>query len=367
MAHVRELTPRGRGGVAVLELQGEGTLERLRSVLPQARLSPGSLTLARLAMGGEALDEALVWCESARRVELQLHGSPPLVARVTDELVRSGFERWKAQDGPLSLEARASESLPFAPTEAGARMLLDQSEGALGAELARCAKLNSNEFASRMGLLAERARRARFLLHPARVVLAGVVNAGKSTLFNAMVGSERVLVTPLAGTTRDVVCEATRAGQWPILLYDTAGERALDPAELGATSDALSDARIEASLEAEGQAMGRRTREVADVVLWLCPADGEASPAPPGAHLVFTRADLASAAGAGVGLRLAAGPDPMGARLAIGRLLREALNLPEDPWEPGCGVPFEPWMEPLLRESARTGDRGALAELARAR
>ena len=63
MAHVRELTPRGRGAVSVLELRGENSFELLARHFETARLKPGKLSLVRLELGGEALDEALLWCE----------------------------------------------------------------------------------------------------------------------------------------------------------------------------------------------------------------------------------------------------------------------------------------------------------------
>ncbi len=356
MAHVRELTPRGRGGVSVLELRGENSFEFLARHLEGARLAPGKLSLVRLELGGEALDEALVWCESTSRVELHLHGSPALVRRVETELVRAGFERWSPPVGPRSIEARALELLPTAVCEAGARMLLDQSEGTLRMELEFCNSLRGQEFCARLALLAERARLARYLLQPARIVLAGPVNAGKSTLFNALVGSERALVTPAPGTTRDVLCEPAHAGAWPLLVFDTAGERELSSRDLGE------------ALEIEGQALGARARAGADLVLWLAPADGAACPAPAGSHALVTRADLAPAPrephSARAAPRLAAGPDPIAAAGIVSMVIRQALELPERAWEAGAGVPFEPWMEPALRAAAQQGDASVLERLA---
>ena len=339
--------------MSVLELVGEGALEMLARQLRNAALAPGKLALVRLTLGGEELDEALVWCESAARVEVHLHASPPLVARVESELIGAGFERFDAIGATRSLEERAFEQLAHARAPAAARMLLDQAEGALRRELKHCARLRGVELEARIELLRLRARRARFLIDPARIVLAGVVNAGKSTLFNALVGSDRALVNSAAGTTRDVICEAARLGDWPVLVFDTAGERALG-------RDALAN-----SIEAAGQALGRRARDNAELVLWLCPADAAAAPTPARAVAISTCADLARTTSSRPAL--AAGPDPRGAVLVVERVVRETLDLPERAWEPGAGVPFEPWMEPHLELVAKTGDASAIEELGRDR
>jgi tRNA modification GTPase len=189
------------------------------------------------------------------------------------------------------------------------------------------------------------------------VVLAGPVNSGKSTLFNALVGNQRALVSSAAGTTRDLLCESVRLGDWPILLFDTAGERALDPRGLAQ------------SVEAQGQELGRHARRSADVVLWLEPADSEPLPAPAGALRLLTRADLVSGRGdrAGVAGAVAAGPDPLGAARTLQRVLSQALELPERAHEPGAGVPFEAWMQPLLDRALGHDDSAPLDELRRER
>jgi tRNA modification GTPase len=331
---VRELTARGSGGVAVLELSGARAVERIAAHLSRPAPAPGGLSLARLSLGGEVLDEVLVYRAAPERLELHLHGSPPLVARVRALLAQLGWHDGELRGVARSLEQRAMELVPHAPSAAGARMLLDQAAGALRAELGRIAQLSGEPRAAAIQVLRERARLARRLLEPARVVLAGPVNAGKSTLFNALVGSQRALVSGAAGTTRDLLCEPARIGDWPILLCDTAGERALDPRW---------PAR---GVEAQGQELGRGARRSADVVLWLESMGEPPTAAPANALLLATRADLApqSAPRAASQAQLAAGPDPLGAARQVGEILRRALRLPESAHQPGAGVPFEAWM-----------------------
>src|SRR5690606_27499737 len=145
--------------------------------LAGVELVPGALRLVRLSDQGEGelLDEALAWCESPRRVGLHLPGSPPLVRRV---LAHFGGDHASAR-AAASLEERAEELLASAPSEAGARMLLDQAEGALRRELEAWRDEPTASVLARALRLLERSRVALYALEPALVVLAGPVNAGK--------------------------------------------------------------------------------------------------------------------------------------------------------------------------------------------
>jgi tRNA modification GTPase len=87
------------------------------------------------------------------------------------------------------------------------------------------------------------------------VVLAGLPNAGKSTLFNALTGSPRALVSPQAGTTRDYLTAALVWYGQPLELVDTAGETA-----------AWED------IESTAQTLSREQRGQADLVVWCTPA-----------------------------------------------------------------------------------------------
>jgi tRNA modification GTPase len=99
----------------------------------------------------------------------------------------------------------------------------------------------------------EAGRRARERL---RVVLAGPPNAGKSSLFNALLGHARALVSPIPGTTRDYVDAELPIGAGAVMLVDTAGLR--------------SDAE---AIEAQGIDLTRDQLAGADLVLWIEPAD----------------------------------------------------------------------------------------------
>ena len=330
---LRELTPRGAGAVSVLLLEGAGALERASSLCGR-QLNLGQLSLVRLRGGGEDLDEALALVRSHDAVELHLHGSPPLVRKL-----RTVLELGPAAPRPDTVKERALELLASAPSAAGARILLDQAEGALTRRVASWAGLSDEELLAERRALVEESRLARYALEPIRVVLAGPVNAGKSTLFNALVGQERVITSAEEGTTRDLVLQRADLGGWPADLVDTAGERALPAGS------------AQAEVELEGQRLAQRARRGADVVLWLRPPGSPAAGREQGGGVLVelaTKADLELAGGGGVSAL--ANPGEAARRVAV--LVREALGLPPTAWSPGRGVAFDPrsreWLEGTL-------------------
>lgn len=109
-----------------------------------------------------------------------------------------------------------------------------------------------------------------------RVVLAGPPNAGKSSLFNALLTDEAAIVTAEAGTTRDVLERPVSIAGVPFVLIDTAGVR-----DEGA-----------GAIEEIGIERARREIAAGQIVLWL----GEARDAPRGALLVHSKSDLSNQA-----------------------------------------------------------------------
>lgn len=352
----RERTGRGPGGVRLVEVAGKGALDCVRALAERSsRLVPGALVVVPLRAGGGApegsdelrsLDEVLVHVADRERVELGLHGGPAVVARVLAELERAGAAR--AGDTPRrTLEEDARARLATAASEPAARILLDQTEGALRRGLGELARADGGRFDELARALEQRARWFEHAARPRHVVIAGPANAGKSTLFNLLAGRERVVVSPTPGTTRDAIREPVRLGAWPIELWDTAGERA---------------AAVD-SLERSGQALARSERERADLCLWLDP-DGR-GPADVQASSERVVVVVASRAGVvrrdGREVAIASLEDPEGTVGAVAGAFRTRLGLPEDPWEPGAPVPFRPehleWVERL--RALRAGERPA--------
>jgi len=342
---VRELTAPGAGGVSVLLLEGGGALDLLEGWCGR-RLAVGEHCVVRLRVDGELLDEAVACALSAELAELHLHGSPPLVRRLMARAPSAAVD-----PEPAGLAARAREALAWAPCEAAARVLVDQAEGAWTGELAGLLEFDDRALSARLAELRVEGEALRTLFEPARVLLAGPANAGKSTLFNLLVGGERAITSDEAGTTRDLLREPARLGAWPLVVFDGAGAREVE----GAGTAAL--------VEGRGQALVERVARAVDVVLWLAPPGSEAPPAPAGVPQVPlpSRGDLAPEDAE----RLRPREDPAAALTRIQAVLSEVLGWRAEPWSPGCPVLFDAEARAWAAERASRAPealRAALAE-----
>jgi tRNA modification GTPase len=358
--HARELTPRGHGAVSVIRVRGPGALETVLALAPRARRDVLEPQVVRLRVHEEDLDEAIVCVLSPSEVELHVHGSPPLVRRIlarirgeldtargpSSELAPSAVRDRSVACAGGSAEERAWERLGSAASDSAARILLDQAEGALRRELRELASASPRRRAEAAAEMIERGRVARFALEPIEVALAGPVNAGKSTLFNALLGEERTIVSEQAGTTRDVIRERASFGAYPVVLIDTPGEHSpTEPCDgLGHGDPA------HAALARASQRGSMRARGDAELVLWLERAESQesgASIAAPGrdgarAQLVHTQVDRLDVAERGrFPLGISALREPESARARVHAIFRAEFALPAEPWCAGRAVPFD--------------------------
>jgi tRNA modification GTPase len=258
---VARLTAPGRGAIAVIHVCGEGSRALVKRLF--TREIGEKPAAGKLMQGSEVLDEVMVRLAPGftgeETVEVTCHGGPAPVKRVMSALCAAGARRAEPEEllergvetGHLDRpRAEAYGLLPGARTELAARMLLDQAEGALSRAVGA---LESPADAER---LLRTCALGLALASPPRVVIAGSPNAGKSTLFNALLQADRALVSPEPGTTRDPVREVIAIEQVPVELVDTAG--------LEEPRDLLERLSIERT--------HRRLKE-ADVVLFLFDAE----------------------------------------------------------------------------------------------
>lgn len=265
-------TPPGRSGIGVIRLSGRNVLEFTRSLLRDPKFDPDphhvSLRAIRDLESGEILDRSLITYFKAPHsysgedvIELSCHGSPPLLLRVVDSLLFLGaraadpgeFTMRALSNGRLNLtQAEAIRDLINAQTHAAVRQAARQLGGELSARLQPIKNSlldiivpleSSLEFveddlpetitldlSKKLLLLsdgleemAESFGRGRLLKEGLRVTFVGRPNAGKSSLFNGLLRSERAIVTDIPGTTRDTLSELINLAGVPVLITDTAG------------------------------------------------------------------------------------------------------------------------------------------------
>lgn len=242
---VVELTPVGRGAVAVVLAAGPDVTQFVEANFRSASgQSIAKAPIDRILFGcwGEHPGEELIVCRRATdRVEIQCHGGIAAVAQVIGRLAQQGcrhrtWQEWLRQGALDPICAEAQIALASAVTTRTSAILLDQFNGALASSIrAAMSTVDTEDWAVAHGRIDEILAYRDVGLHlttPWRVVLAGSPNVGKSCLINALAGFERAIVSPIPGTTRDVVTTLTAIEGWPVELADTAGLRPThDPLE----------------------------------------------------------------------------------------------------------------------------------------
>ena len=312
------LTAPGRSALATLGLYGP---EAWALVQPLFRTPRGQMLREQPEVGRARygrLEDEVVLVAVPEGFEIHCHGGPEVVRLLTERFTQQGAELvpWVETIGNEALRW-----LPHASTLRTAGILLDQHHGAFARAVA-CA-LATLPDTTELERLVRNVGVGRHLIAPWRVAIAGAPNAGKSSLLNAIAGFERTVVSPIPGTTRDLVRVPLALEGWPIEFVDTAGLR-----EAGE------------SLEAAGIALARQEMEQADLIVWVVDATVEHPLLPDRTALVvWNKSDVAP-----VGE-----PTRPRGELAISALTGAGMTellavliaalIPEPP-ERGAGVPF---------------------------
>ncbi len=295
-------TPVGSGGIGIVRVSGKNCLALAKRFFrfsrPEQKIISHRLHYGLFVDGqGQKIDEILFVFMPAPFsytgedvVEIHCHGNPVLLQAVLDELVQAGcrlalhgeFTKRAFLNGRIDLtQAEAVGELIAAQGRSATEIALNVLEGYLGKKVGElraaleeikagfCLAVDFPEedievpdlydfipkikqIRTDMEILIQGYERNRCRREGAVIVLAGKVNAGKSSLLNAFLGKERAIVTDIPGTTRDYIEEHIVLGKMSVRLVDTAGLRQTD--------DRVEQAGIERSYELAGRA---------DIVLYL--------------------------------------------------------------------------------------------------
>lgn len=344
------LTPSGRGAIAVVGVSGPGAVGLVgglfapRGPAPLDARPDGGIAFGTWTPSGE---EVVVVRHGRDRLEIHGHGGTAAPAAVLASLLAAGASPGRWQDwcalGPCGREA--VEALPAAAGPKAARILSRQASGLLDRAFEQLAAALAGGDLATATTMAERLRAASRVgvrvTEPWRVVVVGEVNAGKSSLVNALLGHGRSIVSPLPGTTRDVLIAPAVLAGWAVELVDTAGTRG--------------DRAADSATEREGIARAAEAARRADLVVRVLPpaAVPTAAARPDVPELVVrSKADLATASHSAEELVTSAatglGIEALAAAI-VARLVPEETADPELLAGP---VPFTPRQVEILERLA---------------
>lgn len=295
-------TAPGAAGIAIVRISGPDSLHiadrivRCRGPKPSERQTHTAV-FGTVSDGECVVDEVICLVFKAPQtytkedvIEIQCHGGHITAQRILRRVLRAGAR--SAEPGEFTaraflngrmdlLQAEAVLDLIHAESERSAKSAVEQLEGALSRTVndiyERMIRLGSDISASldfpeeeippislddvmgRCDDIKQSIRRlmetydeGRILRNGARVVIAGRPNAGKSTLLNVLLETERAITSHIPGTTRDTIEEAILLDGLPVRLIDTAGIQ-----------------QTECEIEREGIRRSRAVQDTADIVLYV--------------------------------------------------------------------------------------------------
>lgn len=291
-------TPRGHGAIGMVRLSGDEALAILLRIsqttsgnAPDLKPNRATLLLLNNPETSLLIDEAVVTFFKAPHsftgedmVEISCHGSPVVMADILAVLGNEGARM--AEPGEFSLRAFLNQRLDLSQAEAindlihsrtsyQSRLAVRQVRGELSRQLkpqrqalidlivrfesavefveddldpldAEGVIRNLDALIRQLERLAASYSVGRIIRTGVKVALVGLPNVGKSSLFNALLGQDRAIVTPVPGTTRDTLNEQFQVFGVPVTVIDTAGIRE--------TSDQVETIGVERTLSAVADA-----------------------------------------------------------------------------------------------------------------
>lgn len=281
-------TPTGVGGIGIIRISGYsslGIIEKIFSRSPAAKWESHRAYYGHIVSRGEVIDEVLVLTMLAPRsyttedvVEIHCHGGTQVLRRVLKLVLDNGAQL--AQPGEFTKRAFLNGRIDLAQSEAVIDIINAKTEAAskaalklLGGHFSALVKemagailnmlahieasidypeheleaMNLDMIATQSANICKKishmlanAQNGQLLREGIQTVIIGRPNVGKSSLLNALLQEDRAIVTPIAGTTRDILQETVQIDGVPLTIIDTAGIRK--------TQDAIEKIGVEKSM-----------------------------------------------------------------------------------------------------------------------
>lgn len=267
-------TPLGEGGVSTVRISGENAFEIAKTVFKSknnkdlSKMQGYTAAFGKVYDGNELLDDAVALVFRAPKsytgedtVEISVHGGTHLIRRVLRSVINAGarlaeggeFTKRAFLNGKMSLtEAESVMNLISAKSDRALNIATKNKEGALSKKIKNMTDkllylvseisvysdfpedetlciseddflVSLKEIYANLETLVSDYDKGKLIIEGINTVIVGSPNAGKSTLMNLLSKTKRSIVTSIAGTTRDVVEQTAKVGDYILLLADTAG------------------------------------------------------------------------------------------------------------------------------------------------